>query len=236
MPNTKPLTHEENVAAVAYHTAGHAVMATKHGQMIWEPGIQIDVQSYCGRVPLPWLTCPGVLSDALDPKGFLPFGWDYYRRCVVAEVEIAQAGWLSEYQHHGLGSLRTAKDIDDVLSDAAYGDYDLDKYYEHVDDITSAAFELAREHLAMTGTECLSDEDREIIVRKYMEIQGSVVSWLKTPAVWLAVQAVAERLIEKNHLPWGESVDLLENACRDISCVDPSTFVLGARREAEGAL
>ncbi len=92
MKREPKLTHEAHVETVAYHEAGHAVIAWRHREIVREDGVSIDAKGYGSNCHVRSLVFPG---ESVAMRGMGERFWRLYLARVTAQVEIDQAGWLT---------------------------------------------------------------------------------------------------------------------------------------------
>ena len=207
------LTHEQHIEAAAYHEAGHAVIAWRHGVVVRGDGVSIDPETYLGYCRFRSMVYPG---EAVVCKRDGGRHWRSYLWRVNGEVAIDQAGQLAEQAHHGLGTPHSEIEVlDELATWASYGFAfgELLKDEGHMADLPSAVFWLAEAQRAQVGTDRLTDSDERLIARQYLSIQRRLCRILRRPRTWRAIEAMADRLVESHHIDGDEAFNIVEG-CR----------------------
>jgi hypothetical protein len=155
--------------AAAYHEAGHVVIAYHVGWWVNPEGVEIDERQYTG------LRC-NKEDDITD-------------RAVLVDL----AGWLSEFEWHGLGGLRSNDDLVSAIQEVR----DCRDFTEEPDEDWGWGDDEEAFHRLLADFPGASDNELLVMYRDY---QVRVQALMKEPAIWRAIEAVAAALTARGRL------------------------------------
>ena len=201
------LKEADELERIAYHEAGHAVIAYRHGREVTKRGITFERDSLKrllgGRAHL-----KGTMPNSIAARS-LGYGGEVFERImyerVTAQVEILQAGFLSEINRNWDGSElvrspeQTAEEIMKwVQCGSARRRNRLCR--GGLDDLSGAVLLLLSARQAKVGREELTEDDGCAVLCEYHNGQSRMLQILRRQRTWRAIDALAKILLERGHL------------------------------------